>query len=202
MSNEKTTTAVAPSKSSKFNNAVERATGTNPAGTEIEQVDPTGGIAAMMRPFDAAAMHAKLATGKYEAAPQLVSLKPGQEVTGILEGNGPVAEFTDAATGEITEVKTWIIADPTGSLRISILSSAQLDRKLNGFIGGEVTIGRGPDVNIGGGKRMTEYMVIGPKLAGGQRRQWFDVPNETRMLAERSSASNGASNPHHAEDLA
>jgi hypothetical protein len=126
-----------------------------------------------------------IASGKYEAAPQLFKLAEGQKIEGILEGNGPVAEFTDGDTGEVSYVKTWIIADPTGALRVSILSSAQLDRKLNGFIGQKVKIARGKDVNIAGTrKRMTEYMVWGPKLANGQKREWFEMDHMQRAQLE------------------
>jgi hypothetical protein len=159
---------------------------------EVSSAVPPG-AEAMVKTFkhnDELAQHvaADLATGNYEAAPQLFSLEEGQMIEGILEGNGPVAEFTkvNKDTGEVTtnEVKTWIIADKTKSLRVSILSSAQLDRKLLGFIGCPVKIARGKDKNIGDGKRMTEYMVWGPRLSGGAKRQWFDLSNEARAALE------------------
>lgn len=126
-----------------------------------------------------------LASGGFEAAPQLMSLKEGQMIEGICEGNGPDAEFHDNDTGEVTYVKTWIIADPTGAVRVSILSSVQLDRKLLGFIGCPVKIARGKDANIAGTrKRMTEYQVWGPRLPGGRKRQWFDIPAEKRAELE------------------
>jgi hypothetical protein len=167
-------------KSDKFDNAVARATG-NQSDDAGAMVAPPG-TEGMLSKFTPEDIQAKLATGKYEAAPQLLSLKPGQQITGILEGHGPAAEFIDNNTGEVKEVATWIIADPSGTVRVSILSSAQLDKKCNGFIGGEVTIARGNDVNIGGSRRMTEYFVFGPKLPGGKRRQWFDMDDKDRVI--------------------
>lgn len=164
------------SKSDKFAKAVARV-------TEIDVSKPPKSAEAMIKPFTPDQMEADLATGKYEAAPQIVRLAQGTVIEGLLEGHGPDAEFTDATTGEVTIVKTWIIADPTRTVRVSILSSVQLDRKLNGFIGSHVKIARGPDVNVGGGKRMTEYLVYGERLPNGRMRQWFDVTDETRMLA-------------------
>jgi hypothetical protein len=178
------------SKSDDYNKAVARATGQGAGATGELMKAPPPGVDAMIRTIEnpgdlQAEIQKDLTSGKYEAAPQIMSLKEGQVIEGILEGNGPLAEFTDADTGEVSYVKTWIIADPTGAVRVSILSSAQLDRKLNGFIGGPVKIARGKDVNVAGTRRrMTEYMVWGPRLGGGKKRQWFDVSNETRMALE------------------
>jgi hypothetical protein len=176
------------SKSDQYNTAVARATGGGAAGAqtgELMKAQPPEAAALIktMSPEEMKAeIAADLASGKFEAAPEILSLKEGQRIEGILEGNGPMAEFTDQDTGEVTNVKTWILADDTGAVRVSILSSAQLDRKLNGFIGYKVKIARGKEVNIAGTrKRMTEYAVWGPRLANGQKRQWFDVSNETRM---------------------
>lgn len=185
------------SKSEQYNQAVTRATGAHGAAGakagELVTAPPIADVSTMLKTYEnpadmQAIVQKDLASGDFEAAPQILSLKEGQVVEGILEGNGPMAEFTDGETGEVTCVKTWVIADPTGAVRISILSSAQLDRKLNGFIGGQVKIARGKEVNIAGTKkRMTEYMVWGPRLAGGRKRQWFDVPNETRMALEHGN---------------
>lgn len=174
------------SKSDKFNKAVTRATG---AGNEIDAptVPLTADVAAMVKATAPGSIAERLSTGKYEAAPQLFKLEPGQEISGVLEGHGPDAEFEhlDKVTGVVTTstVKTWIIADPSGAVRVSVLSSAQLDKKMNGFIGGPITIARGQDVNISGGRRMTEYIVFGPKIEG-KRRQWFDVDDTERAIME------------------
>ena len=156
------------------------------AGTQEISTPIPKGAESMITKHTPDGLYAKinedLASGKFEAAPQIFKLEEGMVLEGFLEGHGPEAEFTDAETGEVTTVKTWIIANSNRSARISILSSAQLDRKLNGFIGSFVKIARGREVNIAGTKkRMSEYMVWGPKLPGNQARQWFDVPNEARL---------------------
>jgi len=139
---------------------------------------------ALIKPFAETAMREKLASGEYEAAPEIMRLEEGQQITGILEGNGPQAEFIDKM-GVVTYVNTWIVADRTGSVRVSLLSSVQLDKKLPGFVGCEVTIARGPQVDVGGGQRMTKYFVMGPRLPGGQRRRWAQeqvIEADTRAL--------------------
>ena len=152
------------------------------------------GVAVMVKQFGSAEglqaeVNEDLASGKFEAAPRIFKFLPYSRIEGFLEGHGPMAEFTDTDTGEVTYVKTWIIANHDKSVRISILSSAQLDRQLNGFIGSWVKIARGGEVNIAGTrKRMTEYAVWGPRNPGGVPRQWFDLSNEDRA---RIAASNG-----------
>lgn len=185
------------SKSEQYNQAVTRATGNAGAAAggvqagELMKAQPPE-AAALIKTMTPEEMKQEIATdlasGKFEAAPEILSLKEGQRIEGILEGNGPLAEFTDADTGEVTYVKTWILADDTGAVRVSILSSAQLDRKLNGFIGYKVKIARGKEVNIAGTrKRMTEYAVWGPRLANGKKRQWFDLSNAERMALEQGN---------------
>jgi hypothetical protein len=178
-----------PSTSAKYDQAVARATGKDaPNGsTDMVAGTPPPGAEAMVKTYTPEQLQKhiadELSTGKFEAAPQLFKFIEGQTVEGILEGNGPEAEFTDEDTGEVTHTKTWIIADVTGAMRISILSSVQLDRKLNGFIGHHVKIARGRDTRIG--KRiMTEYFVWGHKLPGGKKRQWFELSNEQRAAIE------------------
>lgn len=156
------------------------------AGTQEISTPIPKGAESMITKHTPDGLYAKinedLASGKFEAAPQIFKLEEGMVLEGFLEGHGPEAEFTDADTGEVSTVHTWIIANSNRSARVSILSSTQLDKKLNGFIGSFVKIARGREVNIAGTKRrMTEYMVWGPKLAGNQARQWFDVPNEARL---------------------
>lgn len=133
------------------------------------------------------------ANKELEWAPQVYKLEEGDRITGILEGNGPVAELEkfDKVTKEniVQRVNTWIIASPDGSERVSILSSVQLDRKLPPFVGGEVTIIRGKDLPTGNGQRVTDYAVAGPKLPDGKRRQFampvqkvIDVPEQQNAL--------------------
>jgi hypothetical protein len=173
------------SKSQKYADTVNKTlakTGGD-AGETMPQVIPPGAesLVARVHPDALQKMfHDDIKSGGFEAAPEIFGLEEGMVISGILEGNGPVAEFPDPHTGEVKEVQTWILADATGAVRISILSSTQLDKKLNGFIGHFVKIARGRDRNIGNGKRMTEYKVWGPKLPGGARRQWFDIPASER----------------------
>jgi len=171
----------------KYQNAVDKARGNTPQVMD-PQAPPPASSGAMVKSYHPDALKKKLeadlASGAFESAPQIYTLKVGEVIEdAILEGNGPVAEFV-AKDGTVSHVQTWILADATGASRISILSSVQLDRKLIGFIGQRVNIARGEDVNIGNGQRMTEYLVWGPKLPNGQKRQWFELSNETRAQIE------------------
>lgn len=106
----------------------------------------------------------------WECSPMLYTIAEGTYVLGILEGEGPPAEFTDTRTGEVREVKTWILRAPDVGFRISILSSAQLDRKLPPFVGGLVKIYRGAPVKLkGSAGHVTDYLVTGPKRSAGPR---------------------------------
>lgn len=123
-----------------------------------------------------------LKSGQYEAAPQIFKIPEGGFVSGILEGYGPVAELTDPSTREVKEVNTWIIKSKTGNARISILSSAQLDKKLPGFIGSVVKIHRGQEVRQGNGRMLTEYVVYGEKRPDGRPRSWSAQSAQTPQL--------------------
>lgn len=101
-----------------------------------------------------------MADGDFEHAPRNAKLDEGQKIFGFLEGNGPEAEF-ERDDGSTQIVKTWIFRHPVKGIRMSILSSVQLDKMLPPFIGSKVYVRRGKSVNIGGSKRMTEYYVWG-----------------------------------------
>ncbi len=172
------TTSSASSKSSKYDSAVNRATG------KVTETTTETGITVPLHE-DAKTMllkpsqeqiDAMMSDTSLEFAPQVHSLEDGELITGILEGNGPSTTFTtkDNATGiEITrEVDTWIIRHPLSGLRLSILSSVQLDTKLPPFVGGTVSIFRGKDVKTSKGFRVTNYTVAGPKRADGTIRSW------------------------------
>ena len=116
---------------------------------------------------------ARIRSGEWEQAPQLLTLKLGQTLIGVLESNGPDAEFVDEATGVVTHVKTWIVSN--AGVRVSILSSVQLDKKLPPFMGGEVSITRGQDIR-NGTSLYTDYLVMGPKRADGKARDWSARP--------------------------
>ena len=184
--NDPTTT-----KSGKWAGAVAKAT-----GTELATTDTSKGVdlMAMMGGGKAGDLVKKhedkkegqavidqlTNSGEWEFAPQLFKMEEGDEVSGILEGNGPPAEFerVDRTTGEVTTniVQTWIIASVDGTRRISVLSTVQLDRKLPPYLGGPVKIFRGKDQNISDGRRVTDYLVAGPKLPNGARRTWATRP--------------------------
>lgn len=122
---------------------------------------------------------AALASGEWEAPPQLFDLKEGDAVKGILEGEGVPASLPDPRTKEMKDVKTWILRSVEDKgVRISILGSAQLDRKLPGFIGDVVIIKRGGEIQTKGGGRVTEYLVAGPKRPEGAR-SWGRQPQLT-----------------------
>lgn len=166
---------------SKYDKAVTRARD-KAAGTDLQPQQPAampvivgGDLTGMVVPTDTvlAELGAKVADGSWEAAPQLLTLKEGQTIIAELEGNGPQAEFVDSDTGEVSQNDTWILSK--NGIRVSILSSAQLDRKLPPFTGGLVSITRGKDVR-NGQRLFTEYLVIGPKRTDGTRRDWATKP--------------------------
>jgi hypothetical protein len=107
-----------------------------------------------------AEFRATLEKGEYEFAPRNFALKENQTIYGYLEGNGPDAEF-ERKDGTINIVKTWIFRHLTKGIRLSILSSVQLDKMLPPFIGSNVNVRRGEQQNIGDGKRMTNFEVWG-----------------------------------------
>lgn len=163
---------------SKFQSAVDAARGradakSGESETAIEV--PSKARAMIMKPSqeDIAAL---MADESLEWAPQVHSLEEGEMIEGTLEGRGPSTTFTqkDQVTGQeqTRVVDTWIIASPGGNLRMSILSSVQLDRKLPPFVGSHVKIYRGKDLKTRNGFRVTDYMVSGPRRADGQARSW------------------------------
>jgi len=109
-----------------------------------------------------------------EFAPQVHRLEEGEMITGLLEGRGPSTTFSqeDPFSKQVVtrEVDTWIIA--MGGVRMSILSSVQLDRKLPPCIGEVVHIFRGKEQRTNKGFRVTDYMVAVKKKTNGQPRSW------------------------------
>ena len=160
------------SKSQKYNNAVNKATGGN-AESDAPQIVTSA--AGMVRKATDDDIKAIVSDTTMEFAPQLLKLEEGDMLEGILEGNGPDAELerVDRATKQVTVniVKTWIVRDTRGGQRASILGSAQLDRKLPPFVGGMVKIVRGKDIETSNGNRVTDYLVAGPRIEG-QTRTW------------------------------
>lgn len=191
--------------SEKYNKAVDRANGTKSeeGSTTAVTIPNVSGAALITKGVSKADMDAILTSGEYEFAPQNMSLEEGDMIEGILEGNGPEAEFEhkDMATGIVTTkvVQTWIIASQDGGQRAGILSTAQLDRKLPPFVGGNVKIIRGKDLKMANGHRVTDYLVAGPKLTGGKRRSWAMKPvietHEAPQLPAGAEAPAAESNP-------
>lgn len=175
---------------SKYDQAVTKA---QSKGHEVAKV-PSAMAPFLTQGLTEEQMAKELAEPGIEWAPQQYSLKEGEMVRGILEGNGPIAEFV--RDGIINEVNTWIISSFDGSKRVSILSSVQLDKKCAPFVGGPIKIVRGKDVNIGDGKRMTEYLVGGEKLPNNQRRVWADRPSIETTAIDVKQLPEGQPTPH------
>lgn len=131
------------------------------AATAPEVFSDTLNTGALVEQFDPEVFADGIADGTWDAAPQILTLEAGQMIQGILVGNGPVAEFEEIKQGVVEkhEVQTWIIKSPTSGIRVSILSSAQLDAKLRDRVGQYVMIARGPERDTKKGKRVTEYLV-------------------------------------------
>lgn len=123
-----------------------------------------------------------------EFAPQVHSIEEGEMVIGLLEGKGPSTTFTqeDPFTKQIVTrvVDTWIIAAPNGGLRISILSSIQLDKKLPPFVGSPIKIFRRKNVKTSKNFKVADYLVAGPKLTDGTSRSWV----QSRVIDVASNA--------------
>jgi hypothetical protein len=165
---------------SKLDKAIDRARGNNGSNDESNAPDAIApGLSAMLSDATDATIAEITGDADMEFAPQLVTLEEGKMIQGILEGNGPEAEFehVDPVTKVVTTTMamTWIVRDPKGGQRASILSTAQLDRKLPPFVGGMVKIVRGKDVKTAKGYRVTDYLVAGPKLKTGPR-SWATKP--------------------------
>ncbi len=136
-----------------------------------------------------------------EFAPQIKSLEPGDMIVGLLEGYGNDTEFTqkDQATGKdvVRRVHTWILKSLHGNMRLSILSSAQLDSKLPPFIGGKVEIVRGQDLKSRSNAafRIANYMVKGPAVAGLNRAAMWARKELPRPVIDVPSLPAGSVDP-------
>lgn len=159
------------SKSPKLDTAIARARSANADAAPVDEVSLTtigaDQIQASIQAFDASALAALVAAGVVEAAPQLLTLTAGQMITGLVDTTG-TTELEDENTRLPKTIATWQISlvDPVtlapNGLRVSILSSAQLDRMLPPHLGTgrPVIIARGGEIAIKGGKRrMSEYFV-------------------------------------------
>jgi len=192
-------------ESSKYDKAVARATGAAPAPSGTPAIPVKHQAEFITKKTDQATIDAIMNDPKLEVAPELYTLEEGDHVYGILEGNGPEAQFErfDKATGEIVTsiVKTWIIASPDRRKRISILSSVQLDKKLAPFVGVAVHVVRGPEEPTGNGQRYTKYLVAGEAMPEGQVRNWATKPAieaaaEPRALPAGDAAATPSNHAH------
>lgn len=163
-------------KSKSYDQAVANARGETVTTTTDAPIVEGGNISLMLSTTTQEELAALVASGDYDVAPNIVNIEEGQTLTGLLEGNGIDAEITDRDTGEVKMVKTWILS--SGPMRVSILSSAQLEKKLPPFVGGVVKISRGKDKKFHGGN-YTEYLVMGPKRPDGTARNWATRPQLT-----------------------
>ena len=161
--------------SGKFAETVGRATGGKPGDDEGAVVLSKEAKAMISKPTQEQ-INAMMADENLEFAPQVHTLEEGELISGILEGEGPGTQFTqkDPLTAvEITRpVKTWIIRNQDSGMRLSILSSTQLDDKLPPFKGSLVSIYRGKETKTQKGFRVTNYVVSGPRLEGGKVRDF------------------------------
>lgn len=181
----------------KYDAAVAKARGEEPAAVAVQpQKEPThtelaiGEVpAGALVPAKEAMLlfQARVKAGTHEQAPQLATIPVGQTLLDWkLEGNGPVAEFTeiDQKTGvvEVQRVKTWVLSKD--GVRISILSSTQLDTKLPAFVGEVVSITRGEDKKrTSGPGTYSDFLVIGETRADGTARDWSKKPTVPQVKA-------------------
>lgn len=103
-------------------------------------------------------------SGEVEVAERIIEIKEGMMIKGQLTGPGVPAEVLDQQSGLPRKVNTWRMTLESG-VRVSFLSSAQLDRMLPEFVGrkGITTIARGGEVKTKRNRNMAEFYVFGPK---------------------------------------
>lgn len=180
----------------KFDKAVTRATGGPEVNAPTIPVKNIGDF--ITKNTDQKIVEAIVNDPGLETAPQLYTMEQGDLIEGWLEGHGPDAEFerTNHGVVETNTVKTWIIASPDRRKRISILSGAQLDRKLPPFVGGPIKIVRGKDLPTNSGQRVTDYLVAGPKMPDGTMRNWATRPVLEAAATEHQRALPEATETH------
>jgi hypothetical protein len=166
---------------------VNKATGRAATVDTGKEVKAIGNAGAMFSEFKESDLNEMALSGKYEFAPQLMELKVGQKIEGILEGYGPGSDFEDD-DGDVRHVHSWIIMSPDGTLRASILSSKQLDTKMPPFIGMPVVVARKEDIKLAQGHRCGDYHVGGPRLKGGETRRWGTATPPGEVQAQIAAA--------------
>jgi len=138
--------------------------------TELAEIDDTEASVALtgvdpmaVMSITPAQVAANLASGKWKAQPQIMKLKRNVPVLAFLEGPGPDAELNDPREGKKL-VGTWILRSlDNPGVRVSILTAAQLDKKLPGYVGDPegVCITRLEEHDTASGGRVTDYVVCG-----------------------------------------
>jgi hypothetical protein len=170
----------ATTKSSKFAEAVGRATGqeidVRQAGGAVASIELPAGMEGMVGTYRPDDVVVEMAKGTMEWAPRVLKLEEGMLIEGILEGQGGLVEMEeiDRAAGLVTikTVQTWVIRNPRNGLRASFLSAAQLEDKLPPFVGGLVKIYVGPMLESRKGHRYRDFLVGGAKLPDGKTRSF------------------------------
>lgn len=165
---------------SDYSKTVNAATGGSGGAADAGEAElmVIGDVSAMFSSFTPADLTQIAKSGKVEFAPQAMRIGIGKKVEGFLEGEGPGNDFTDPVTGAIRHVRSWIIR--AGVLRVSILSSVQLDKKLAPFIGARVGIARDEDIMLAGGHRCANYYVWGEPAADGKPRSFVTLPGQAQ----------------------
>lgn len=127
--------------------------------TALAVPEPTG----LILRADNAAAAAALFDGA-EMAPVFVTLTEGDAVQGVFERFGSVATAeVDKFTGEIKTISTVVLAVAGGG-KLEFNSAHEIDRALGHLRGTEpgkvlVTVLRGPEERIDGGRSVTRYRV-------------------------------------------
>ena len=99
----------------------------------------------------------------------VVKLDEGQAITGKFAGEGPQMDVTDEATGEVRQIRTWLLQTSPSATAV-LPGSVGLDKHfidLDGAfvhqIGTELIVVRGPQTNTRKGRRVNQYLV-GPAV--------------------------------------
>jgi hypothetical protein len=89
---------------------------------------------------------------------EVVSLDPGDAITGKLIGHGDIVDFTDV-DGEEKELPTWDFQVATG-LIVGVISSAQLEKRLPALKGKVIEVIRGGQKDTKKGRRVNTFTII------------------------------------------
>jgi hypothetical protein len=165
-------------KSSKYANAVNRATGqeleTRNATQPAAALVVPAGLQGMVSAFTPDQVLVDMSKGDMEWAPFAIQMQEGMLLIGILEGRGGNVEIEEvdrvAGIVNIKQIATWVIRDPKTGVRGSFLTAAQLEDKLPPFVGGLIKIYVGAMLESRKGHRYRDFRVAGERLGNGQTR--------------------------------